>query len=120
MSSMHEKTITGYHLLLILAHMDGNKGAEELAILHEYRQNCRTEGVNFEYETERIAKLPPDEYALHFNDAMNRYYMVSTKEERNQILDLATRLVVSDKDLSPKENLFLKELYFAWEEETEE
>jgi hypothetical protein len=46
--------------------------------------------------------------------------MQSTQEDRNRFLDLATRLVVADKEISPKENLFLKELYYAWEEETEE
>ena len=44
----------------------------------------------------------------------------STREDRNRFLDLATRLVVADKQISPKENLFLKELFYAWEEETEE
>ena len=31
-----------------------------------------------------------------------------------------SKLVVADKKVSPRENLYLKELYNAWEDETEE
>ncbi len=48
---------------------------------------------------------------------INVTYMHSTKTERNHFLDMAIRLVASDKKISPKENLFLNELFNAWEEE---
>jgi hypothetical protein len=51
---------------------------------------------------------------------MNQFYIDSNQAERNHFLDLATKLVVADKKISPRENLFLNELYNAWEIETEE
>lgn len=61
--------------------------------------------------------IATEDYPIHFNNAMNNFYMHSTKNERNHFLDMATRLVAADKKISPRENLFLNELYNAWTEE---
>ena len=60
-----------------------------------------------------------EDYAIHFNKAMNEFYMDSTLDQRNHFLDMATRLVAADKQISKRENLFLNELYNAWEYERE-
>jgi hypothetical protein len=78
------------------------------------------EQINFEKEKRFIDAIPASEYAIHFNNAMNLFYIDSSQAERNHFLDLATRLIVADKEISQRENLFLNELYYAWEEETEE
>jgi uncharacterized tellurite resistance protein B-like protein len=106
----------GYHMLLILSAIDGNlHGKEELIIKQFLEEN--KDFQNAALETEIISELKSEDYPLHFNKAMNEFYMDSTREQRNHFLNLATRLVIADKKISPRENLFLNELYSAWEEQ---
>lgn len=114
------RPVAGYHMLMILSAVDGKFNGKEDRIIREYMEELQAGAINYDHELAIISSIDEIDYAVHFNNAMNDFYVQSSREERNHFLDLATRLVVADKEISPKENLFLKELYFAWEEETEE
>ena len=107
-------------MLNILAIVDGKVHKKEEVIIRKYMSENFADEIDFDKELDAIVSMPPENYAIHFNDAMNLFYMQSNNAERNHFLDMATRLIVADKKIAPKENLFLNELYYAWEEETEE
>ena len=74
-----------------------------------------SDDVDYDLETEKVRNVNPVDYPVHFNDAMNSFYMESSKDDRNHFLDFAVKLVIADKTISRKENLFLNELFTAWE-----
>jgi hypothetical protein len=114
------RPVAGYHMLMILSAVDGKFNGKEDKVIREFMEELPHGSINYDDELTVISTIEEVDYAVHFNNAMNQFYMQSTREDRNRFLDLATRLVVADKQISPKENLFLKELFYAWEEETEE
>lgn len=111
------RAVAGYHMLMILSAVDGKFNGKEDKVIREYMEENYGGLLDLEHEMSVISALPSEDYAIHFNDAMNSFYIHSTKKERNHFLDMATRLVAADKEISPKENLFLNELFNAWEEE---
>jgi hypothetical protein len=74
-----------------------------------------TPQADLDAECELLMKMDESDYAIQFNNSMNEFYLLSTPEERTHFLDLAVKLVIADKNITPKENLFLNELYNAWE-----
>lgn len=109
------KAVAGYQMLMILSAVDGIFNANEDKIIQEYLLENFSHRANLDKELEILAALPQDEYAIHFNNAMNDFYLDSTAEERNHFLDFAVKLAIADKKITPKENLFLTELFNAWE-----
>lgn len=110
------KAIAGYHLLMILSAVDEKFNGKEDRIIKNYLIENFPMDVNLDAEMEVLSGLDQEDYPVHFNNAMNAFYMDSTQEERAHFLDFAVKLVVADKSISPKENLFLNELFNAWEE----
>lgn len=119
MSQTMSRAVAGYHMLMILSAIDGNFNGKGDRLIQNYLDENYGGLLDMELERSVISSLPIVDYAIHFNNAMNDFYMHSTKNERNQLLDMATRVVALDKKISPRENLFLKELFNAWEQETE-
>jgi len=109
------KAVAGYQMLMILSAVDGIFNAKEDKIIQQYLIENFSHKANLDNEMEVLAALPQDEYAIHFNNAMNDFYLDSTAEERNHFLDFAVKLAIADKKITPKENLFLNELFNAWE-----
>jgi hypothetical protein len=120
MSDSTNRAINGYHMLLILSAIDKEIHHKEDKIIREFVSEHFDGHINFDEERKKIAAMSSDDYPVHFNNSMNDFYMHSSQAERNHFLDMATRLVAADKHVTHKENLYLKELYYAWEEETEE
>mgnify|MGYP000169645807 CR=1 FL=1 len=110
------KAIAGYHLLMILSAVDEKFNGKEDRIIKEYLVENFPLDAELDDEMEVLSNLDPVDYPVHFNNAMNAFYMDSTPDERAHFLDFAVKLVMADKTLSPKENLFLNELFNAWEE----
>lgn len=110
------KAIAGYHLLMILSAVDEKFDGKEDRIIKNYMVENFPLHINLDREMELLSALDPTDYPLHFNNAMNHFYMDSTPEERSHFLDFAVKLVAADKDISHQENLFLNELFNGWEE----
>jgi hypothetical protein len=109
------KSVAGYHMLLILSYVDGDSPPAEQKIIRKYMSENFSDDIDFDVETEKVRNINSEDFPLHFNDAMNSFYMESSQDDRNHFLDFAVKLVAADKKISPKENLFLNELYNAWE-----
>lgn len=112
---LNSKTVAGFHMLMILSAVDGKFYPTEQKIIRDYMSKNFADDIDYDYETEVIRNIDPENFPLHFNDAMNSFYLESTADERNRFLDLAVKLVVADKAVTPKENLYLNELFSAWE-----
>ena len=106
-------------MLMILSAVDGKFNGHEDKIIRQFiAENYGL--VDLDSEMSVISALPAVDYPVHFNNSMNAFYINSTKNDRNHFLDMATRLVAADKKISPRENLFLNELFNAWEEQQAE
>ena len=117
MSQSMSRAVAGYHMLMILSAVDGIVNGKEDEVIREYMDENYGGLVDLDKEMLVIGSVASEDYPIHFNNAMNDFYVHSSKNERNHFLDIATRLVAADKKISPRENLFLNELYNAWEEE---
>ena len=102
-------------MLMILAAVDGKTSERELKVIRKYMSENFSDDIDFDVETEKVRNINPIDYPVHFNDAMNSFYLESTPEDRNHFLDFAVKLAIADKNVSPKENLYLNELFTAWE-----
>jgi hypothetical protein len=114
------KVMAGYHMLMILSEVDGEFAKSEGKIIVEYLKSVFPYKLNLDHEMEELSNLPKEDYFLHFNNAMNDFYEDSTPKERNSFLKYAVKMVSADKKITPEENKYLKELFFAWESEYEE
>jgi hypothetical protein len=115
MSLELNRSLAGYHMLMILSAVDGRFSGNEDSVIMEYLAEEKLLGGNLDTHLEYLINLKREDYTLHFNEAMNAYYMNSTAEERTHFLDKAVRLVMADQLLTPRENLFIDELFNTWE-----
>ena len=120
MNPTMSKAIAGYHMLMILSAVDGKFNGSEDKIIKNFIEENYGSLKNLDDEMAIISALADEDYPVHFNNAMNQFYLHSSQADRNHFLDMATRLVVADKSISTRENLYLNELYNAWEEELED
>lgn len=114
------KVMAGYHMLTILSEVDGEFAEAEGKVIVDYLKKAFPYKLNLDKEMEELSALPKEDYFLHFNNAMNDFYEDSTRKERNSFLKFAVQLVKADNIITPEENKYLKELFFAWESEYEE
>ena len=115
MSLELNRPLAGYHMLMILSAVDGRFNGTEDSVILEYLAEEKLLGANLERHVEYLSGLKKEDYPLHFNEAMNAYYMHSSADERNLFLDKAVRLVMADQLLTPRENAFINELFNTWE-----
>ena len=102
-------------MLMILSAVDGQTNQSELKIIRKYMSEHFNDDIDFDYETEVVRNIKPEDYPIHINNAMNSFYLDSEVNDRNQFIDFAMKLVIADQGVSHKENLFLNELFNAWE-----
>lgn len=115
----YNKTIAGYHILMILSALDFELDIEEEKIIREYLFQEFPFQVNLDKEMEIISHLKHDEWFVHFNKCIDDFYEDSTPEERNEFLKFTVYLVKADKKISEEENIYLKALFNAWDFERE-
>lgn len=109
------KTIAGYHLLMILSAVDYRFQAEEDIIIRDFLVEEFPFQVNLDREMEIISALVPDEWEGHFLKYMDDFYDDSTQEERMQFLQFAIDLTKADKVITVEENYYLQLLFDHWD-----
>lgn len=109
------KTIAGYHLLMILSAVDFRVGAAEDRIIRDYLVQEFPFHVNLDREMEVISNLRPDEWEPHFLKVMDDFYDDATEAERRSLLNFAIRLTKADNVITREENRYLNMLFEAWE-----
>jgi uncharacterized tellurite resistance protein B-like protein len=105
----------GYHMLQILAAVDGSFNADEDKIIRKYLTKTFPFQVNLDAEMDIISALRPEEYFNHFNKVMDDFYMDSSKDDRDKFLDFAIKVIKADNSISREENIFIDTLFSKWE-----
>jgi len=109
------KAEAGYHMLQLLAAVDGKFGAKEDLIIRNYLVENYPFHVELDGAIDALSKLNPEDYILHFQKCMDDFFQDSEEEERTSFLKFAVELVKADDEVTKKENIFLKTLFDAWD-----
>ena len=109
------KAFAGYHMLHLLAAVDGTFTIEEDLVIRLYMVENFPLNFSLDNEIEILSALAPEDYILHFEKCMNDFYEDSTVKERNHFMDFAVKLAKADNVLSDSENIFLKTLFDMWD-----
>ena len=113
------KTIAGYHILMIMSAVDFKFSLEEDKIIREYIFQEFPFQVSLDREMEVISHLKHDEWQHHFHQCIDDFYDDSTEEERNGILKFALYLAKADDIITAEENEYLQFLFSAWDHHSE-
>ena len=113
------KVMAGYHMLMILSQVDGDFDVAEGKVIVKYLKDAFPFRVDLDGEMAILSALSQEDYFMHFNNAMNDFYEDSIPQERVDFLNFAVKVVKADKKITPEENKYLKELFFAWDSEHE-
>ncbi|HTN47495.1 MAG TPA: hypothetical protein VL098_14185 [Flavipsychrobacter sp.] len=111
------KTIAGYHLLMILSAVDYRISAEEDKVIRDYLVHEFPFRVNLDREMGIISNLKPNEWKSHFLKMMDDFYDDATEEERNKLIKFAIELTKADNVITKEENDYLNLLFEAWKPE---
>jgi hypothetical protein len=111
------KTIAGYHLLMILSAVDFRVGAHEDMVIRDYIITEFPFRVNLDKQMEIISNLHPTEWEEHFRKMMDDFYDDATEEERTSLLDFAVKLAAADNVVTKEENHYLNLLFEHWKPE---
>lgn len=109
------KTIAGYHLLMILSAVDFRVSAAEDEVIRKYLVTEFPFRVNLDKEMAVISNLLPDEWEAHFIKSMDDFFDDATEQERKKLLDFALQLTKADNVITKEENHYLNLLFENWE-----
>lgn len=108
------KSIAGYHLLMILSAVDGEFSPPEGMMIQQYLADEFPFKMNLDDELDSIALLKPEEWKEHFEFHAECFLDDSTQEERVSFLKFAKTLIKADEEVSETEHNFYKTLKEIW------
>jgi len=111
------KTVAGYHLLMILSAVDFRVSVEEDKVIRDYLVTEFPFRVNLDREMAIISNLKPEEWEGHFLKMMDDFYDDATEEERKKLIQFAIKLSKADNVITAEENKFLDLLFESWKPE---
>ncbi len=111
-----ERAIAGYHLLMLLTVVDNKINVKEDIVIRDWLSTEFKFTPNLDDEMEVLSNLRKDDYTLHFQQQMDKFYLHSTQEQRNHLLQFALFLIKADGHISKEENVFFDMLFDAWNE----
>lgn len=109
------KTIAGYHLLMILSAVDYRMPAAGDTVIRRYLVEEFPIQINLDREMAIISALHPSEWEGHFLRAADDFFDDATEEERHSFLDFAVQLAKADNVITHAENRYLNILFEQWE-----
>jgi len=109
------KTLAGYHMLMILAHVDGEVNKEEEKVIRKYVKLNYSFLSNLDEETNLLNSLPEELFYNHFCKAAIDFYSQTSEKERNYFLDFVMKVILADRTVTNEENIYLNELYNLWD-----
>ncbi|MHA6697472.1 tellurite resistance TerB family protein [Chryseobacterium sp. A301] len=108
------KSIAGYHLLMILSSVDNEFSPEEGLKIQEYLAEEFPFRINLDNEIDAIARLKPEEWKDHFEFHARCFLEDSVLQERKGFLQFAKNLIKADEQVSPDEHRFYLLLKALW------
>jgi uncharacterized tellurite resistance protein B-like protein len=110
------KTIAGYHLLMILSAVDFRVTGAEDMVIRNYLADEFPFNVNLDKQMEIISRLKPEEWESQYRKAMDDFYDDATPEERKKLIRFALLLAKADNVITKEENYYLNLLFENWED----
>lgn len=108
------KSIAGYHLLMILSSIDGEFAPEEGLKIQEYLAEEFPFRINLDNELDVIATLHPEDWKDHFEFHARCFLEDSTEKERRDFLSFTKSLIKADEVVSEDEHRFYHLLKNLW------
>lgn len=108
------KTIAGYHMLMLLSAVDHKFFVNEDHVIRDYLVQEFPMNVDLDRQMEQISGLRPNEWESHYRKMMDDFYDDSTEEERNNLIQFAIELTKADNVITKEENYYLNLLFDAW------
>ncbi len=108
------KSIAGYHLLMILSAVDNKFEPEEGMKIQEYLAEEFPFRMNLDNELDVIASLNPEDWKDHFEFHARCFMEDSTEAERKNFTEFAKSLIKADDDVSEDEHRFYTLLKNMW------
>lgn len=108
------KSIAGYHLLMILSSVDGEFAPEEGMKVQEYLAEEFPFKMNLDNELDIIATLQPEEWKDHFEFHARCFHDDSTEKERKDFAQFAKSLIKADDEVTEREHQFYILLKKMW------
>lgn len=102
------KTIAGYHLLMILSTVNQDFDSRADNIVREFLSQESPFPMNLDNELEEIIQLEQTELKEHFTAKVNDFYDDSTPEERKDFIALVKSLIRADHEITCEENDFYR------------
>lgn len=110
------KTIAGYHLLMILSAVDFKVSSREDMVIRSYLAEEFPIHVNLDKQMDVISSLQPTDWETHFRKAMDDFYDDATPAERRKLIRFALQLAGADAVITKEENHYLNLLFEQWED----
>jgi hypothetical protein len=110
------KTIAGYHILMILSAVDYRFHVNEDLVIRDWLANEFPAKVNLDKEMEIISGLSHSQWDEHFLECVDAYYIDANHQERLDLIDFAKNLVLADELLYKAEHIFFNTLLDVWKE----
>lgn len=108
------KTIAGYHMLMILSAVDFKFNVNEDFVIRNYLEQEFPFHISLDKEMEKISRLKPDEWESHFLKYMDDFYDDATEDERKNFLQFALDITKADHVITKAENYYLGLLFDTW------
>lgn len=108
------KSIAGYHLLMLLSAVDYKFHTQEEKVIQEYLEEEFPFPMNFDREMEVISSLKPSEWKDHFAFQAQCFLEDSNLEERVQFVEFAKKLVKADNLITKQEHDYINLLNKIW------
>ena len=105
------KSIAGYHLLMILSSVDGEFAPEEGLKIQQYLAEEFPFRINLDNELDVIATLHPEDWKDHFEFHARCFLDDSTEKERKDFLAFTKSLIKADDVVSEDEHRFYHHSY---------
>lgn len=108
------KSIAGYHLLMILSSVDNEFSPEEGLLVQNYLAEEFPFNIDLDNELDTIATLKPEEWKAHFEFHAQCFYDDSSKEERKDFAKFAKTLIKADDEVSEEEHDYYTTMKKIW------
>lgn len=115
------KIIAGYHLLTIIATIEGELDVKADSVIREYLSLEALVRLNLDDELDQIIALNDSNIEDHFIQKAQDYFDDSNESEREEFKLFAQDLIRADNEITQAENKYYRLLLKTWRDrETEE
>lgn len=108
------KSIAGYHLLMILSSIDGKFRAPEGLMIRDFLEQEFPFRVDLDDELDIIANLKPEEWEKHFEFHAQCFYDDTVEQERKDFLTFVKKLIKIDHIVTAEEHQYYSKLKKLW------